>query len=259
MRLILLVIILLFTTSAQAEPTYRLGVGVIYSQLPDYLGSASRRSYLVPFPYVSYHSDKLSIEGNEALGTLLRHNNWSLNISVGGALPVNSDENTLRRGMPDLTWIGEAGPALHYQFIEKPAYSLLFKLPVRKAVATDLTQWQSIGWRTEPQLQWHYQLSSQLQWHSQLAASWSTRQYHQYIYGVDDQYAHTDRAAYQAASGFSGWRWSNGLTWRSQQWQLAGFIRYDNLQRVSFNDSPLLEKHHNVSMGIVIAWIVKQQ
>jgi MipA family protein len=238
---------------------YEIGIGGAYSKLADYPGSAISQHYLLPFPYIRYQSDKLKLDRNEALGQLFQAGNWSLNVSLAAALPVNSDDNAWRQGMPDLLWITEVGPTLDYVLFKADTDKLTFRIPLRKAIATDLQHWQSTGWRFEPHFRWQQQVASQLQFTSQLAALWSTAQYHQYLYGVAAQYATADRPAYQAAGGFSGWRLSGGLSWRSRNWWLGGFVRYDNLQQAQFNDSPLVQRQHSVSYGVAFAWIFKQQ
>jgi MipA family protein len=246
-------------TPEPGQAYYELGVGVAYSQLPDYLGSGRDQHYLVPFPYLTYQSAKVTIARNEAVGTLWQHHNWSLNLNFAGALPVNSEDNGLRQGMPDLHWLAEFGPRLDYQIQQSATQQLSLQFPLRKVIATDIQHWQSVGWRFEPRLVWQQQLNSQLRLTSQVAALWSTEQYHQYLYGVNPEYATANRLAYQAKAGFSGWRVSLGLSWRSQNWWLGAFSRYDNIHQASFADSPLVQQHNNVSVGLAFAWIFKQQ
>ncbi|WNO59546.1 MipA/OmpV family protein [Rheinheimera sp. MMS21-TC3] len=245
--------------STEPKAAFAFGVGATYSQLPDYLGSTVNQHYLLPFPYIVYQSDKIKVNQTEALGQLFQSGNWSLNLSLGGALPVNSENNPYRKDMPDLHWIAEAGPTLDYNIHHLANNELTLRLALRKAVATNLQHWQSVGWRFEPHLRWRKSLSNKVQFSSQLAAIWSTAQFHQYLYGVEQQYVNLQRTQYQADGGFSGWRLSSGLSWRYQQWWLGGFVRYDNLQQASYRDSPLVQRQHNVSFGIAFAWIFNQQ
>ncbi len=238
---------------------FAIGIGGTYSQLPDYPGSAINQHYLLPFPYLVYQSDRLSLNQSEALGQLLQAGNWSLNLSFAGALPVNSDNNPYRQDMPDLLWLAEFGPMLDYTIQHTADSRLTLRIPLRKAVATDLQHWQSTGWRFEPHLRWRQALGNKLQLTGQLAAIWSTAQYHQYLYGVEQQYVNIWRQQYQAADGFSGWRLSAGASWRYRNWWLGGFARYDNLQQANFRDSPLVQRAHNVSFGVAFAWIFNQQ
>lgn len=245
--------------TAPSQAYYELGVAIAYSQLPDYLGSSRERHYLVPFPYLTYQSDKLTIARNEAVGKLWQRDNWSLNLNFAGALPVNSEDNGLRQGMPDLHWMAEFGPRLDYQILQSATQQITLQFPLRKAIATDIQHWQSTGWRFEPRIVLQQHLSEQLRLTSQLAALWSSAQYHQYLYGVSADYATPTRPFYQANGGFSGWRASLGVSWRYQNWWLGAFSRYDNIQQASFTDSSLVQQHNNVSFGLAFAWIFKQK
>lgn len=247
-----------YDSSPKGIARYELGIGAAYSRLSDYPGSSENQQYLLPFPYLTYQSDKLKLNRSEALGQLLARGNWALNISLAAALPVNSDDNQRRQGMDDLMWITEIGPTLDYRAYQTTETALTVRLPLRKAIATDLQHWQSTGWRFEPQLRWRQQLTDSLQLTTQLAAFWSTAQYHQYLYGVAPEQATLQRSAYSADSGFSGWRLSGGLSWRYKSWWFGSFVRYDNLQQAKFNDSPLVERQHNISYGLAFAWIFKQ-
>ena len=238
---------------------FAFGVGATYSQLPDYPGSAINQQYFLPFPYLVYQSDRLKLNQSEALGELFQAGNWSLNLSLAGALPVNSDDNPYRQGMPDLLWLAEIGPTIDYAISQQSDNQLTLRIPLRKAVATDLQHWQSTGWRFEPHLRWRKQLTAKVQLTGQLAALWSTAQFHQYLYGVSEQYVTAQRPAYQAGSGFSGWRASTGLSWRYQRYWFGAFARYHNLQHASFAGSPLVQKDHTFSFGVAFAWIFNQQ
>ncbi|MEH8022160.1 MipA/OmpV family protein [Rheinheimera metallidurans] len=241
------------------KPSFAIGIGATYAQLPDYLGSAVNQHYLLPFPYIVYQSDKVKLNQTEAIGELFQSGAWSLSLSMAGALRVNSADNPYRQGMPDLLWIGEIGPTLDYNISQTNTSQLALRIPLRKAVATDLQHWQSVGWRLEPHIRWHKSLTNRVQLSSQLAGIWSTAQYHQYLYGVEPLYATEQRHEYRAVDGFSGWRLSSGLSWRYKSWWLGGFARYDNLQQASFRDSPLVQRRHNVSFGLAFAWIFNQQ
>lgn len=259
------VILMLFCTASHAEQpddnsfSYQLGVGAGYSRLPDYPGADSYQHYLVPFPYFTYRSNRLEVNRSGALGKLAEAGPWSLNVSLAAALPASSKDNQARQGMPDLLWLTEVGPTLDYQILDNADSSLSLHLPLRKAIATNLRQWQDAGWRFEPHVRLQKNLAAHLNWTSQLGLNWSSQHYHQYLYGVDSLYVTEHRPYFRPAAGYAGWRWSNGLSWQRQQWWLGTFIRYDNLKHTQFNDSPLLQRQHSLTFGFAIAWIFKQQ
>lgn len=238
---------------------YQLGIGFGYSQLPDYPGADSTQHYLLPLPYFRYKSERLEVSQNGALGSLATLGNWSLKLSLAAALPADSKDNQARAGMPDLLWLTEIGPTLDYPLSVAATHSLSLHLPLRKAIATNLRQWQDVGWRFEPHIRLQKSLTANLSWSSQLGLNWSNQRYHQYLYGVDSRYVQDNRPYFEAASGYAGWRFSNGLSWQKRQWWLGTFVRYDNLQHTQFDNSPLLRRQHSVTFGIAVARIFKQQ
>jgi len=117
------------------------GFGMSATHVPHYIGSDQSRNYYLPFPYIHYRSEKLNIDRNLIQTKLWGRGNLSLEISLGGSIPVDSEDNRARAGMDDLDFIIEAGPALHYYFLGDRTQdnALLVSLPVRAAVVTNFT------------------------------------------------------------------------------------------------------------------------
>lgn len=235
------------------EGRYQLGVGIFAAAQPHYPGAAQSAHFVLPVPYLSYQSDKLQIDRQGATGLLAQGNHWALNLSLAGALAVDSEQNQLRQGMPALDWIAEIGPALDFQLSQ----AWVLRLPLRAAFATDFRQASAIGWRVEPQLRYQKDIATNLSWQSVLSVAASSSAYHQYFYGVAAEYQHAQRPEYHAGSGYSGWRFANGLTLQQGDWWFAGYSRYDYLGGATFTSSPLLVKKHQLSAGIVVVKIFK--
>jgi len=96
----------------EQEPVWELGLGVGLLHLPDYRGSNEGRFYALPYPYIIYRSDALKVEGQTIYGKIFKTDRVLLDVSYYGSVPVNSDKNAARRGMPDLDATFEVGPAL---------------------------------------------------------------------------------------------------------------------------------------------------
>ena len=45
---------------------------------------------------------------------------------------------------------------------------------------------------------------------------------------------------------------------RFDRFWVGSFLRYDNLEGATFDDSPLVETDHAISAGIAISWILWQ-
>ena len=152
-------IFLLFSTMNIAVYTHgelEAGIGISAVHVPHYIGSDEANDFYLPFPYIRYRSEKLNIDRNLIQGNLWRSGNWNLEISLGGSVKVESDENQARQGMEDLDFIVEAGPALHYYFSGERTSdnALLLQLPLRIAVSTDFTKVEHQGFTSIPRIVW---------------------------------------------------------------------------------------------------------
>ncbi len=246
--------LLLAAPLAAEQGEYQLGAGILLTSQPHYLGAAQAKNLVLPVPFFSYKSERLTIDRQGATGFLADGDGWQLNVSLAGALPVDSKDNLLRQGMPSLDWVGEIGPALDVGLSD----SWTLRLPLRQAIAGDLRHQQAIGQRFEPELRYNRSLNEELQWQMTTSLAWNSRQYHQYFYGVSAEYSTDDRSAYQAKAGFSGFRFSNGLIYQRENWWLGIYARYDYLGEAVYADSPLFGRKHQFSSGLVLVRIFQQ-
>ncbi|WP_341502698.1 MipA/OmpV family protein [Gallaecimonas sp. GXIMD4217] len=243
-----------------AAATLELGLGATVTYLEDYVGAGEGQTYVLPFPYIYYRSDKLSIDRNLIRGELAEKGPWRLELSLSGSIPADSDDNRARRGMMDLGWLGSAGPALQY-YLDGDGHSdnaFYLELPVRAAVSLDDGDLHGRGVEVEPALVWQrrYQWGSwDLKPTLRVGPRWASRDYHQYYYGVAPEFALADRPAYQAGSGFGGWKLAAGLTLRHGHWWLGAFVRGHELGDASFRDSPLVKDSQSLSGGVALAWV----
>lgn len=252
--------LLLTLLAVPAFAELEAGIGIGYAHVPDYLGSDEAKDYLLPFPYIRYRSEKISIDRNAIQGNLWRSGNWSLELSFGGSVRVDSEENKTREGMDDIDFIGEAGPALHYYFRgdRKNDNALFLILPLRSAASSDFTSAQLRGFTFNPSIRWRrsYQLEGvevrpQLTFELRSASS----AYHQYIYGVEEKFATANRRQYSAEKGFGGYgvSYSTALVW--EHYLLAGFVRYVDVSDASFADSPLIRQNSALFFGLAGAYL----
>jgi hypothetical protein len=86
----------------------------------------------------------------------------------------------------------------------------------------------------------------------------ATRRHHDYYYSVDPAQATATRPAYQATGGFGGYQVTFGLSKRFPRHWLGGFVRIDQLDGATFEDSPLVRRHQVVAAGIAFSWILAQ-
>jgi outer membrane scaffolding protein for murein synthesis (MipA/OmpV family) len=245
---------------ARELPLWEAGIGVFPSTYPAYRGSDDQQYYLLPFPYLAYRGEYLKIDRDGMRARLFDTDRVEINISVNGAIPVNSDESDARSGMPDLDPTFEIGPSVNVVLARPwPNHTLKLKLPVRSVIATDFSSTEQAGWIFNPHLNldskdvfggWNTGLS--------LGPLFGNRKYHAYYYEVPSKYATASRPAYSASGGYSGTLAVASLSRRFNRIWVGGFIRYDNLSGAKFDGSPLVETDHSVMAGIAVAWIFKK-
>lgn len=241
------------------------GIGVTALNFPHYPGSDQTHTVTLPFPYLTYYSERVDVDGGSVRGTMWQHEAWSLDISSGGALPVDADDNDAREGMPDLGWLAEIGPALRYS----PAWSQLspdwqyrISLPIRQAVELDGLEIDGRGWIVAPNVQVQRDfLAVDHRWEFQARASvrYASQAYNQHFHGVDPAFATAERPAFQAEEGISAYTFSTGLGWRRQQWWIGGFIRYSDFSDSVVRESPLIRDRRQASFGLSAAYILGQK
>ncbi len=247
-----------FNYVAQAQ--LEAGFGVSAVNVPHYVGSDEAEQFYLPFPYLRYRSEKLTIDRNLIQGNLWHSGNWSLEVSLGGAVKVDSDKSQARQGMDDLDFIIEAGPALHYYFLgdRSKGNAMFLELPVRAANSTDFTQANYRGVTFNPRLVWRreYWLSGyEVRPQISLGLRSASSHYHDYIYGIRREFVTTERTAYKAEHGYGGWQmgYSTAVLW--SDWMAAGFVRYVNISGAAFEDSPLVKTRSSLIAGMAIAYL----
>jgi outer membrane protein len=237
-----------------------LGYGVSAVGVSHYPGSDQHRSAVLPFPYVHLRSRFLDVERDRVRGKLWASGPWALDISLGGSLPVDSDENIARQGMADLDWMLEAGPSLKYRpFEQRRPMSLRFELPVRAAHSMGGGKLEQQGWLAIPQLQvdWRGRRGSfDLGFEASAGVQFGSARYHRYYYGVDAADVTPDRPAYAAEQGRGVTRLLFAVTARRGPLWLGAFLRRTELGEATFSDSPLVRVQSNTDVGVALAWIL---
>ena len=246
----------LITLTPQAELETGLGLSAVH--IPHYLGSDEAENYIVPVPYIRYRSETINIDRNLIQTKLYQQGKWSIELSFGGAVPVDSDKSKAREGMADLDFIGEMGPALHYHFRgDRLADNALYlSMPMRGAISTDFTQARYRGYSFNPKLIWRraYQYEGMLV-RSQVSAGVrsASSHMHDYIYGVEGRFEKEGRRQYEGKSGYGGFTFSYSSSLLFNDYMVAGFIRYGNVAGAAFENSPLVKQQSNLLFGA--AWV----
>ena len=246
--------------AAEEKPLWELGFGFFALTSPDYRGSDESRSYLLPFPYVTYRGDIIKVDRSGIYSRLFETDRVHLDLSADGSVPADSSKNSARQGMPDLDATFEIGPVLEVCLWASCSgdLKLQFRLPVRAVLSTDFSSIDGRGVSTHPNLNFDIKnIGPGGGWNFGMAAGplYATERYHDYYYEVATLYATSTRPAYDARGGYSGSRLTLALSKRFKHIWVGAFTRYDSLSGVKFEDSPLLRRDHSFMAGLSVAWI----
>ncbi len=244
----------------EEKPLWEMGVGVGFLQMPDYRGSNESRLYPLPYPYLVYRGDILKVDEQRISGKIFKTDRILLDFSGFGAVPVDSDDNSAREGMPDLDPTFELGPALTIKLLKSKEYKLKLdlSLPVRAFFSTDLSSVRHEGWVFSPRINFMKDdliPRTGLNLGISVGPMFADSGYHDYYYTVEHQYAKSSRPEYSADGGYSGSTLTVGLSKSYKQFIFNAFASADFLQGASFEDSPLVKRETSIMSGFSVSWI----
>jgi MipA family protein len=245
---------------ARDEPLWEAGLGVAALAFPDYRGSDQSSAYLLPAPYFVYRGEFFKADRHGLRGIFFRTDRLDLNLSVGASLPVDSEDNRAREGMPDLKPSIEAGPSLDINLWRTAdrRSKLDLRLPVRGAV-TVASDPQYIGLQFFPHLNVDLRDPAGMQgWNLGMLAGpvFTDSRYNRHFYSVPREHATAARPAYEPGRGYAGLQFIVALSKRFPKFWVGGFARYDTLRGAAFEDSPLVTSKRYAAAGIGVSWIL---
>lgn len=231
------------------------GLALVAQGAADYRGSNHYRPYAVPLPYFLYRGRVLKADRDGVRGDFWSNHRMEFNLSVDGSLNGNSDDNRLRRGMPELESAIEFGPSLNIRLAGdtlQDGWSL--RLPVRAVITVSGDGLNHIGNVFSPRIYWRKpeMIGS---WRGSFSAGTmiADRSYHAYFYDVPLEYVTEGRLLFRSSGGYSGSFLRFSLYHHWQDWRFGVSFRYDYLAGANFMDSPLVQTEHygSISIGLV--------
>lgn len=257
MKNIVSLLLMLISSPAwsEKEPLWELGLGIATLDNPHYLGSDQRETVALPVPYMVYRGDFFRADRDGINSSIYASERLNIQLSGGGALPVNSEDNTAREGMDDLDWIAELGPTLQYQLFKNDKHLLRFDVPLHGAFTVGDSFFRHQGWTVNPRLHHSVDLGP-WQLTSKLGPVFSDRRYHGYTYNIDQQDVRADRAFYQSNSGLTATRFSVSLKRRFNHYYVSLSAGYYDLHGAASEDSPLVKQDDYFSVALVFSRIL---
>ncbi len=234
-------------------------MGATVLRFSDYRGSDEFRSYLFPLPYFVYRGERIKIDRESVRGQFFKTDRMELDVSINGTVPLKSRDNAARQGMPDLDATLEIGPSLNTNLwrSDDRRINLIFKLPVRGVIATNLKHFDNVGWLSHPQISWDVKNIDSTGWNAGMLIGpiFQSAGYNQHLYGVAPQFATATRPAYQSKAGYGGANIIGGISKRFGRTWFAGFAKYDRLNSAVFENSPLVKKRSYATFGLAVTYI----
>lgn len=257
MRLAVSLCLYLLAGAASAQdalPRFELGAAALALSTPDYRGSRSDSSYLIPVPYIKYRGERLRVDEG-AQGIIFDSERWLITFSANVTLPVDDDVPE-REGMDELEAILEIGPSINYRLIDHSRSAWWIDLPLRQALTLD-DDIDDIGQVFQPRLSWRKPARRLGEWKLRFnfGPLYSSDAHHEYFYSVASEEATPDRPAYEAEGGYSGLRVEFTYSKRFGKTWLGGFVRFDDLSDSEIDDSPLVLEDTAWVAGVALGWV----
>jgi outer membrane scaffolding protein for murein synthesis (MipA/OmpV family) len=259
---ILAAIVMALPLAAHAadEPLWEAGLGIATVYLPDYRGSDHSRGYALPMPYFIYRGDFFKSDREGVRAAFYKDDRIDFHLSAGASLPISSDNNPVRAGMPDLKPSVELGPAMDWRLWRSGdrKTTLELRFPLRFAVTVE-SHPEYVGAQLSPNLNvdvtdpfgfagWNLGMLT--------GPIFTDSRYNRHYYGVPAEFATSLRPEYAPKGGFGGWQFIAALSKRFPKYWVGGFLRYDTLQGAVYGESPLVTSKRYAAGGIAIAWIL---
>jgi len=257
MRKIISVLLMLIAGVAWSEdkPLWEVGIGLATLYNPHYLGAEQSDTYILPVPYLEYRGNFFRANREGISSSLYSNDRLAIEISGGGALPVNSKDNRARNGMDDLDWIAEIGPTMQYRLFEDQRHLLRFDLPLHGVFTVGDNFFRHQGWTINPRLHHSVNLGP-WQLTSKLGPVFSDSRYHGYTYDVAQRDVRIGRPFYRSSSGLTATRMSVSLKRRFSRYYVGLSASYYNLNSAASEDSPLVKQDDYFAVSLVLSRIV---
>jgi outer membrane scaffolding protein for murein synthesis (MipA/OmpV family) len=247
-------------TRAEQKPLWEFGLGVGAMAFPDYRGSDETNVYPLPLPYFVYRGQFLKADREGVRGELFDRRYLELSLSVNATIPVSSDDNAAREGMPNLRPTLEFGPSLDVHLWQSPQQDMKLDLvmPLRLPITLESSP-RTLGWNFSPRLNLDIaNVAGQDGWDFGIGVGplFGAGEFHEYFYSVAPRFATDRRPAYDAPGGYSGVHVLTAISKRFPGYWVGAYLRYDSLHNAAFEDSPLVRRQNYVTGGIGIAWMI---
>ncbi len=246
-------------------PLWELGLAGLYVSGKDYPGSDNDNARLFPVPYGKYRGEKIRVGDGGVKAVAFENPRYSLDLSIAASVNANSEDNALRENLPDIDYMFELGPQLIVTVYDRFNHDgtrseMTFSTQLRAAFSTDFSEIKSRGGVLSTVLEWERGgfLDGRMGYFGSIAPKWASSELQQVFYQVDQEFATSDRAAYDAKGGYLGTDVSLGLGIKAlpSLW-LYGAVGQSFYQGAANEDSPLFETDSSGFFWLGALWQLK--
>ena len=252
-----------FEALNEAQPLWEFGAGGVALSAANYPASSEQNFIALAAPYIVYRGDVFRIGGGHgARAVVLEKSDFEIDLSFGGAFSAESEDNTVRQGMPELDFLFELGPQLIYKvtdisFDGGGKARLNTQLQIRSVFSTDFRGVDQQGHVIESILSYQQRgvLFDNTGLNISFSMTYASEKLQDYFYQVDSFYSTNNRKQYDAKGGYLGSELSVGLSFSMVE-NIRGFfggsVKFH--QGAANTDSPLYEEDITYSLGLGFVW-----
>ena len=235
-------------------PVWELGLGLGAVHQSYYTGTKQSRVIWLPIPVPVYRGNTLKSDDDGIRAQLFKNDRAKLDLSMDFNAQLNSDDVDLREGMKDIGNIVEIGPSIEVLLSKKEKSRLHLNLPLRASIEIGENGVESRGFTFSPHLTYHRDLVfADNSWIAgiSLGPQFGNADNHDIYYGVGARDVTQNRAAYETDSVYSGSRLQLTMKSNNSKRLMVGFLRYENIDGATFDDSPMVETKNNLVVGFL--------
>jgi outer membrane protein len=248
------------SADAEMEPLWEWRLATFARYGESYPASENSQFNIIPFPLPVYRGKVLRIgEDSQSpiRGRLIQTDRIKLDLAFDMNFPVDSDDITVRTGMPDLDFQVEVGPELEIEFSRSETRGSWFISPqLRPSFVFDAVIPRYQGIVFSPELIYKKKLlEGEGDLKVSLMPTLASSKYMDFFYTVDPMFAAPGRPAYSAEAGYLGTdltaRWKSSF--RNDFAYFAG-ARVSFYQGAANRDSPLYTQETTFSLFAGFLW-----
>ncbi len=186
---------------------WEYGVGFGFTKFEQYPSSNQYNNLFLPFPTFQYRGKIVRADDREGTRAyLIKEKMWSVELSGGGYVGLDSSTNDARRGMSDVPWNFHIGPQLVYNFSNE----FDFRVGLFQAATTDFRSTSWAGQVSEAKLIYQWESILTLSKNSpsytsngrlSIGVKGGTSEFLSTYFEVAPNYATTNRSSFEAKAG----------------------------------------------------------